>query len=88
MKLDEWRTIDPFKYIFAINGGPPQDGEHMLKVGTYNVIIIPNRYYGPDKTDLEKSHKTFRNMVPNFVWEIIKVYSPPSVVAFQWRYWG
>ena len=66
MKLDEWRTIDQSKHTFAINGGPPQDGEHMLKVGTYNAIITPNQYYDPSKTDLDKSHKTFRDMMPNF----------------------
>lgn len=33
-KLDvsEWRTVDPENYTFAINGGPPQDAKHMLKV--------------------------------------------------------
>lgn len=32
MDVSEWRTVDPAKYTFAINGGPPQDAEHMLKV--------------------------------------------------------
>lgn len=32
MDVSEWRTVDPKKYTFAINGGPPQDAEHMLKV--------------------------------------------------------
>lgn len=88
MKLDEWRTIDQSKYTFAINGGPPQDGEHMLKVGTYNAIITPNQYYDPGKTDLDKSHSIFRDMMPNFAWEVVEVYSPPPVVAFRWRHWG
>lgn len=32
MDVSQWRTVDPEKYTFAINGGPPQDAEHMLKV--------------------------------------------------------
>lgn len=33
-KLDvsEWRTVDPNHYTFSVNGGPPQDAQHMLKV--------------------------------------------------------
>lgn len=33
-KLDvsEWRTVAPKEYKFSCNGGPFQDGEHMLKV--------------------------------------------------------
>lgn len=40
--LKDWRTVDHANYTFAINGGPPQTAEHMLKVGTYNAIIAPN----------------------------------------------
>lgn len=32
MDVSEWRTVDPKQYTFSINGGPPQDAEHMLKV--------------------------------------------------------
>lgn len=88
MKLDEWRTIDASKYTFAINGGPPQSGEHMLKVGTYNAIITPNQYYDSGRIDFDQSHKIFRDLMPNFAWEVIEVYSPPPVVAFKWRHWG
>lgn len=88
MKVSDWRTVDPNSYTFAINGGPPQDAEHMLKVGTYNAIIAPSEYYDPKHSDFDKSHKTFRDMMPNFAWEVVEVYSPPPVVAFKWRHWG
>lgn len=129
--VSEWRTVDPEKYTFAINGGKPQDAEHMLKVcvssclfmllsnvdyfrpklrnfghissifyhetkvltitlsrGTYSAIIASNKYYGPQHTNLEDSHTTFRNMMPNFAWEVLEVYSGPPTVAFKWRHWG
>jgi hypothetical protein len=72
-----------------MNGSPPQTGEHMLKVGTYNAIIAsPNEFYSPEHLDLEKSHKTFKSMMPTFAWEVLEVYSGPPTVVFKWRHWG
>ncbi|KAH0343265.1 hypothetical protein KCU83_g8959, partial [Aureobasidium melanogenum] len=87
-ELSDWRTIDHEKYSFAINGGPGQTGEHMLKVGTYNAIIAPNEYYSPVYSDFASSHKTFKRMMPTFAWEVLEVYSGPPKVAFKWRHWG
>ncbi|KAK6085798.1 Pathogen-related protein [Seiridium cupressi] len=86
--VSEWRTVDPSTYTFAINGGPPQSAEHMLKLGTYNAIIAPNEYYSPKHSDFASSHKTFKRMMPTFAWEVLEVYSGPPVVAFRWRHWG
>lgn len=88
MDLKDWRTIEQGSYTFAINGGPPQPAEHMLKVGTYNAIITENEYYSPATSDFASSHKTFKRMMPTFAWEVLEVYSGPPVVAFRWRHWG
>ncbi|KAK1065452.1 hypothetical protein LTR74_007978 [Friedmanniomyces endolithicus] len=87
-RLQDWRTIDHENYSFAINGGPSQSAEHMLKVGTYNAIIAPNEYYSPENSDFASSHKTFKRMMPTFAWEVTEVYSGPPKVAFKWRHWG
>jgi hypothetical protein len=87
-QIEDWRTVDQPNYTFAINGGPPQSAQHMLKVGTYNAIIAPNDYYSPEKSDFDSSHKTFKRMMPTFAWEVLEVYSGPPVVAFRWRHWG
>jgi hypothetical protein len=87
-RLEDWRTIDHANYTFAINGGPPQTAEHMLKVGTYNAIITPNEFYSPENSDFASSHKTFKRMMPTFAWEVLEVYSGPPTVAFKWRHWG
>lgn len=52
MDVSQWRTVDPEKYTFAINGGPPQDAEHMLKV-----CVAPSPGPGPDslKTSVSPS---------------------------------
>lgn len=87
-ELKDWRTIDHANYSFAINGGPPQTAEYMLRVGTYNAIIAPNEFYSPANSDFASSHKTFKRMMPTFAWEVIEVYSGPPTVAFRWRHWG
>jgi hypothetical protein len=86
--LEDWRTVNHQKYTFAINGGPPQKAEYMLRVGTYNAIIAPNEYYSPENSDFASSHKTFKRMMPTFAWEVLEVYSGPPQVAFRWRHWG
>jgi hypothetical protein len=86
--LDDWRTVDRDNYTFSVNGGPPQTGEYMLDVGTYNAILAPNHLYHPAKMDFSVSHKTFKRMMPTFAWEVLQVYSGPPVVAFKWRHWG
>ena len=86
--LSDWRTIDPEKYSFAINGSDPQDAYYMLKQGTYNAIIAPNEYYSPEYSDFASSHKTFKRMMPTFAWEVLEVYSGPPTVSFRWRHWG
>ena len=63
-RLSDWRTIDHDNYSFAMNGGCPQSGEHMLKVGTYNAILAENEYYSPKNSDFASSHKTFKRMMP------------------------
>lgn len=87
-QLSDWRTVDRPNYSFAINGGPPQTAEYMLKVGTYNAIISPNEFYSPAASDFASSHKTFKRMMPTFAWEVMEVYSGPPRVAFRWRHWG
>lgn len=51
-------------------------------------MIAPNKYYGPQYSEFEESHNTFRNMMPNFAWEVLEVYSGPPVVVCKWRHWG
>ncbi|KAK9364560.1 hypothetical protein V1509DRAFT_517488 [Lipomyces kononenkoae] len=86
--LSDWRTVDPEKYSFSINGGEPQPASHMLKVGTYNAILSESNFYSPQNNDFEASHKTFKRMMPTFAWEVLEVYSGPPKVAFKWRHWG
>ncbi|KAH2019194.1 hypothetical protein KXV43_003905 [Aspergillus fumigatus] len=80
--LDDWRTIDHSKYTFSLNGGPPQTGDHMLWVGTYNALLISSAYYDPEHNDFSTSHKAFKRMMPTFAWEVLEVYSGPPVILW------
>lgn len=51
-------------------------------------MISPNKYYGPQFSEFAESHETFRNMMPNFAFEVLEVYSGPPTVACKWRHWG
>ncbi|EAW13709.1 uncharacterized protein ACLA_044290 [Aspergillus clavatus NRRL 1] len=86
--LEDWRTIDQSTYTFSLNGGPPQTGDHMLRVGTYNALLTSSSYYDPEHNDFSASHKSFKRMMPTFAWEVLEVYSGPPVVIFKWRHWG
>lgn len=86
--LDDWRTINRKTYTFSLNGGEPQPGEHMLKIGTYNALLTSSPYYDPSHNDFETSHKAFKRMMPTFAWEVSEVYAGPPVVTFKWRHWG
>jgi len=85
-KMDnkDWRTIDHANHTFAVNGQPPVTAERFLELGTYNAVISPNQFYSPEHSDFASSHKTFKGMMPTFVWEVVEVYSGPPQVAFKW----
>lgn len=86
--LSDWRTIDQSCYTFSLNGGPPNTGEIMTKVGTYNALLSASQFYDPAHNNFTASHKTFKRMMPVFAWEVLEVYSGPPDVAFRWRHWG
>jgi hypothetical protein len=91
INANEWRTIDPEKYIFHVNGGVGMNAEDMLRLGTYNALLDNKPVegvYDPKVEGLQGSHKLFKRVMPVFSWEVLEVYSGPPVVAFKWRHWG
>ncbi|KAL8751133.1 MAG: hypothetical protein Q9184_006167 [Pyrenodesmia sp. 2 TL-2023] len=85
--LSDWRTADHATYTIAIIGGAPRAAAHMLKVGTYKVIITePNEHYSPQTSDFASSHKTFKCTMPIFAWEMMDVYSGPPRLVFRLRH--
>ena len=86
--LSHWRTIDADTYTFSLNGGERKSGQDMLDVGTYNALLTASEYYDPSKNSFSDSHRSFKEMMPIFAWEVLEVYAGPPVVVARWRHWG
>ncbi|KAI9113261.1 hypothetical protein K1719_015786 [Acacia pycnantha] len=91
----QYRSIDPEKYIFSLNGRKPVTFEDLIKLGGgYNPLLqtsMPDKFklYNPDQETAESSHKAFTTTFPRgFALEIVQAYSGPPVIVFKFRHWG
>ena len=86
-------TMDLEKFQVSANNGCPVGPQKYVEEGNYNVIMkdgneLTQKHYDTNCSYTD-SDNTFRNCFPEgFAWEVLKVYSPPPVVAFSWRHWG
>ncbi|XP_028757677.1 pathogen-related protein-like [Neltuma alba] len=91
----QYRSMDPDKYTFSLNGRKPITFEDLIKLGGgYNPLLqtsLPDKFklYNPDEETAESSHKAFTTTFPRgFALEIVHVYCGPPVVVFKFRHWG
>ncbi|KAG1367761.1 hypothetical protein COCNU_14G002290 [Cocos nucifera] len=93
-RLEDFKTINPDKFKFTVNGRRALSGEETLKLGSYNALLqssLPEelQYYKAGSETFESSHELFRRTFPRgFAWEVVDVYSGPPVIAFKYRHWG
>lgn len=94
-KLDDFKTLDPNKYTFSLNGRKGITLEEIGKLGGgYNPLLqtsLPEnlRGYNPDKETAESSHKAFTTTFPRgFALEVLQVYSGPPEIVYKFRHWG
>lgn len=93
-RLQDFKTINPEKFKFIVNGRQALSGEETLKLGSYNALLqsaLPEelQYYKADHETFESSHELFRTAFPRgFAWEVLDVYSGPPVIVFKFRHWG
>ncbi|KAE8100459.1 hypothetical protein FH972_018355 [Carpinus fangiana] len=93
--LDDFKTIDPKKFTFVVNGRKALNLEEIGKLGGgYNPLLqtsLPEKFraYNPDGETTESSHRTFTTTFPRgFALEILHVYSGPPVIVYKFRHWG
>ncbi|XP_034228460.1 pathogen-related protein-like isoform X1 [Prunus dulcis] len=93
--LDDFKTLDPNKYTFSLNGRKGITLEEIGKLGGgYNPLLqtsLPEnlRGYNPDKETAESSHKAFTTTFPRgFALEVLQVYSGPPEIVYKFRHWG
>ncbi|XP_075651286.1 pathogen-related protein-like [Castanea sativa] len=92
---NEFKSIDPKKFTFSLNGGKALNLEEIGKLGGgYNPLLqtsLPEklRVYNPDKETAASSHKVFTTTFPRgFALEILQVYTGPPVMVYKFRHWG
>ncbi|KAJ6841730.1 putative pathogen-related protein [Iris pallida] len=92
--LQDFKTINPQKFRFIVNGRKGLSSEETLELGSYNALLqssLPEdlQGYKADKESNESSHEVFRTAFPRgFAWEVLEVYSGPPMIAFKFRHWG
>ncbi|XP_059430877.1 pathogen-related protein-like [Corylus avellana] len=93
--FDDFKTIDPKKFTFVLNGRKGLNLEEIGKLGGgYNPLLqtsLPEKFrgYNPDGETAESSHRTFTTTFPRgFALEILHVYSGPPVIVYKFRHWG
>ncbi|GMY29401.1 pathogen-related protein-like [Fagus crenata] len=93
--IDEFKSLDPKKYTFSLNGRKPINLEEIGKLGGgYNPLLqtsLPEklRGYNPDEETADSSHRAFTTTFPRgFALEILQVYTGPPLIVFKFRHWG
>ncbi|KAL1309761.1 hypothetical protein HN51_052459 [Arachis hypogaea] len=96
LDVNQYRSLDPQKYTFSLNGRNAMTLEENKKLGGggYNALLqtsMPQelRVYDPNEETADSSHKIFTTTFPRgFALEILHVYSGPPVIIYKFRHWG
>uniref|UniRef100_A0A5B7APT8 Pathogen-related protein-like n=1 Tax=Davidia involucrata TaxID=16924 RepID=A0A5B7APT8_DAVIN len=93
--FDDYKTVDPKKYRFSLNGRKAITLEEKRKLGGgYNSLLqtsLPEKFrcYNPAEENADSSHRAFTTAFPRgFALEILQVYSGPPVIVYKFRHWG
>ncbi|MED6158718.1 hypothetical protein PIB30_035342 [Stylosanthes scabra] len=93
-RLQDFRSINPDKFLLSVNGRKGLNGEETLRLGSYNALLkntLPEQFqvYKASEETYESSHEAFRTALPRgFAWEVIEVYSGPPLITYKFRHWG
>ncbi|XP_048332058.2 pathogen-related protein [Ziziphus jujuba] len=92
---DDYKTLDPNKFTYSLNGGKPLSLEDVRKIGGgYNAHLqtsLPDQYrvYNPSEENSNSSQLIFTTTFPRgFAVEILQVYTGPPLIVFKFRHWG
>ncbi|GMP46515.1 hypothetical protein CsSME_00014635 [Camellia sinensis var. sinensis] len=94
--FDDFKTMDPKKYTFSLNGRKPTTLEEIVQKfgGGYNPLLqtsLPEefQFYNIAEETAESSHQAFTTTFPRgFAIEVLQVYLGPPVIVFKFRHWG
>ncbi|KAL2339672.1 hypothetical protein Fmac_007612 [Flemingia macrophylla] len=93
--VHDYRSVDPNKYTFSLNGRKGISLEEKRKLGGGYIPLLQTslpeklRPYDPYQETADSSHKAFTTTFPRgFALEILHVYSGPPVIVYKFRHWG
>ncbi|EXC26591.1 hypothetical protein L484_003537 [Morus notabilis] len=93
--FEDYKTLDPDKYTFSLNGRKALTLEEKRKLGGgYNSLLqtsLPEKFrcYNPAEETADSSHQAFTTTFPRgFALEVVRVYSGPPVIVYKFRHWG
>jgi len=77
-------------FFLSANGGKKFGHKEAAEVGNYNVLLesADAALWDNEKITDRESHEIFHGAFPAFAWEILKVYTGPPTVHFEWRHFG
>ncbi|XP_031393499.1 pathogen-related protein-like [Punica granatum] len=91
----DYKSIDPEKYTFSLNGRKALTLEEKWKLGGgYNSLLqtsLPEKFrcYNPADETVDSAHQAFTTAFPrSFALEILEVYSGPPDIVYKFRHWG
>ncbi|KAL2503676.1 pathogenesis-related family protein [Abeliophyllum distichum] len=95
VNFSDYKTVDPNKYRFSLNGRKAITLEEKRKLGGgYNSLLqtsLPEKFRGfnPAEETVDSSHRAFTTTFPRgFALEVLQVYSGPPVIVYKFRHWG
>ncbi|KAL0910527.1 hypothetical protein M5K25_021518 [Dendrobium thyrsiflorum] len=92
--LDDFRSINPSKFKFSVNGKRFLSAEETLNLGSYNALLqsqmpLEMQSYRAEEESFDSSHHIFGTAFPRgFAWELLKLFSGPPEITFKFRHWG
>ncbi|OAY23625.2 pathogen-related protein [Manihot esculenta] len=93
--FDDYKSIDPKKFTFGLNGRKPVTLEGITRLGGgYNIFMqtslpVKLRAYDPEKETVDTAHVAFTTAFPRgFAFEVLQVYSGPPVIVYKFRHWA
>jgi hypothetical protein len=87
---DQHTVSDPDGFFLSANGGKKFSHLEAHEVGNYNALLesCDAKLWDNEKMTNWDSHELFHGVFPAFAWEVLKVYTGPPVVHFEWRHFG
>lgn len=91
INIAQWETIVHKTYSMSANNGKQYSLEELAHEGNYNVLMdnVDPSLYDAKNEDFESSHRLFEHTFEgSFPWEVLRVFTGPPNLFFEWRHWG